>query len=117
MLDKGAVEQFCEVFALKLQDYKYSRDETRRVYRASGVGLRAGMVLNTLLPHMQGTEKHEQVICAFLDADWRRQGTVWVPPIGRKSAAMTGNKHSEETRKKMSESAKRRWARQEVAGR
>lgn len=93
MLDRGSVALFAEHFRIRVQDYRYSVDASRRIYRCSSAGIAAGSVLNALLPHLAGTEKHEQVVCAFLDADWmKNQSTgLYEPPTDRRSKAMIGN--------------------------
>lgn len=94
MLDRGSLEKWAETFDQKIQQYVYSGDPSRFVYRCGTAGRQAGEILAELLPHLLGTAKEGQIRNVFTACDWTFRDGMWQPPESRKSQSMIGNQNA-----------------------
>ena len=113
MLDERCVERFGRIVGRPAYSWAYAVDRERRVFRVQAVGRTAEEILSKLWPFLKGTDKGDQIEAAArtLGVFGYINGTAKKPRLARDGGNQwRGRKHSEETKKKMSESAKRRWA-------
>lgn len=93
MLDGRATRRFGTIVNIPTYTYVYHVDPTRPVFQAAAAGSKAGAALNLLLPYLEDTDKEDQVVRIFLEADWVLERGIYVAPQGRRSAAMQGNQN------------------------
>lgn len=119
MLDTRAMHRFAETLGLEnqLRIETYRLDPSRRLAKINVTHLIAAQALNTLLPHMEGTDKGDQTNAAFERCGWTKHNGVWLRPADA-YRGVPGNKNakgktwtlSPETRRRQMEARHRREA-------